>query len=59
MARFSQMPDITTNPEPDRNRASRRHLGRLGWFVVLYCASLGVWLLFAYGLRSLLVPGAG
>jgi cell division septal protein FtsQ len=53
------MPDITTNPEPDSNRASRRHLGRLGWFVVLYCASLGVWLLFAYGLRSLLVPGAG
>ncbi|MGB5211448.1 MAG: hypothetical protein WBN31_07960 [Gammaproteobacteria bacterium] len=60
------MPDTITDARAgaklsataDANRVaapkSRSVWQRLGWFALLWCASLGVWLLIAYGLRGLL-----
>jgi hypothetical protein len=50
------MPVTTT--ESGRGAAGPRPVWRrLGCFAVLWAGSLGVWLLIAYGLRSLLVAG--
>jgi hypothetical protein len=51
------MPDTTTEPRTPpatgglEEAAPASGWRRLGWFVALWCASLGVWLAFAYGLR--------
>ncbi len=38
----------TDTPQPHRTRK------RLGWFVLLWCASLAFWGLLAYGLKGLI-----
>lgn len=43
------MRDTTT--ESGRTGRTRK---RLGWFILLWCASLAFWLLLAYGLRMLI-----
>jgi hypothetical protein len=50
------MPDTTTEPATRQPRDAGSGWRRLGWFVLLWGGSLGVWLLIAYGLRRLLVP---
>lgn len=43
------MRDTTTETDrPDRTRK------RVGWFILLWCASLAFWVLLAYGLKMLL-----
>jgi len=57
------MPDTIINAksgaEQDAvDQAAPKHSSgwrRVGWFVLLWGASLGAWLLIAYGLRSLLL----
>lgn len=56
------MPDTTINARTDAqtdagaaaSSTGRSLWHRVGWFVLLWGASLGAWLLIAYGLRSLL-----
>jgi|GEM_PF-1136130 len=47
-----------TNTEAARRESRLRSSAwrRLGWFALLWTGSLGVWMLIAYGLRSLLLP---
>jgi len=57
------MPDTIINAKSDAEEdtvaeaspADRSGWRRVGWFVLLWGASLGAWLLIAYGLRSLLL----
>jgi hypothetical protein len=51
------MPDTIINAKSDAGAApaDRSVWRRVGWFVLLWGASLGAWLLIAYGLRSLLL----
>ncbi len=57
------MPDIIINAKSDAEQDAVAQASpedssvwrRVGWFVLLWGASLGAWLLIAYGLRSLLL----
>lgn len=50
------MPVTSTEAGDGRSDGSGSIWRRLGWFALLWAGSLGVWLLIAYGLRSLLLP---
>ncbi|MGB5621859.1 MAG: DUF2474 domain-containing protein [Gammaproteobacteria bacterium] len=50
------MPDISTKAAGRDAPATSSIWRRFGWFALLWGGSLGVWLLIAYGLRSLLLP---
>ncbi len=50
------MPVINTEAARHQTRVRPSAWRRLGWFALLWTGSLGVWMLIAYGLRSLLLP---
>lgn len=50
------MPDISTESAGSKTESGPSGWRRLGWFALLWIGSLGVWMLIAYGLRSLLLP---
>ncbi len=50
------MPVTSTEAREGRSTGAVPIWRRLGWFVLIWAGSLGVWLLIAYGLRGLLLP---